>query len=89
MAKRRGRVERPFGERLVGFAPDYGEADLHRGRDLPVRIAGSDEVQKGLPALAALRPRLLGHGPARRAESGNRFGRSSMAVRRRNLGSME
>jgi hypothetical protein len=38
-----GRVERPFGERLVDFAPDRGEADAERGRDLQV----GDEVQTG------------------------------------------
>jgi hypothetical protein len=32
-----GRVERPFGERLVAFAPDCVEADLHRSRDLPLQ----------------------------------------------------
>ena len=51
-----GRVDRPFGERLVDFAADRGEADAHRGRDLPVGIAGGDEVQEGLPTLDALRP---------------------------------
>jgi hypothetical protein len=51
-----GRVDRPFSERLVDFTADRGEADPHRGRDLPVGITGGDEVQKGLPALDALRP---------------------------------
>ncbi len=54
-----GRLERPFGEHLVDFAPDRGEADPHRGRDLPVGIAEGDEVQEGLPALDALRPARL------------------------------
>ena len=58
-----GRVARPFGERLVDFAPDRGEANPHRGRDLPMGIAGGDEVQKGLPALDALGPPRLGRGP--------------------------
>ena len=81
-----GRVERPFGERLVDFAPDRGGADLHRGRDLPVGIAGGDEVQKGLPALDALRPARLRRGPRLSAERGTRVRRSCMGLRRRNLG---
>ena len=71
-----GRVERPFGERLVDFAPDRGEADPERGRDLPVGIAGGDEVETGLPALDALRPARLRRGPSLGAERGMRVRRS-------------
>ncbi len=49
-----GRVERPFGERLVDFAPDRSEAYPERARYLAVGIAGGDEVEAGFPALERL-----------------------------------
>ena len=41
------RLDQPFGERPVDFAPDRGEAAPERGGDLPVAIAGDEEVQTG------------------------------------------
>ena len=58
-----GRVEGPLGERLVDLAPDRGEADLERGRALPVGVTGGEEVQTGLPVLDPPCPPRLRLGP--------------------------
>ena len=54
------RLERPVGERRVDIAPDSGEADPDRGRDLMVRIAAGNKVETGLPTQVQFRPARLG-----------------------------
>jgi len=65
-AKRSGGWSGRSGERPVDFAPDRGEADPQRVRDLPVGIAGGDEVRTGLLAPDALRPARLRPDPPTR-----------------------
>ena len=77
-----GRVERPFGG-------DCGEADPHRGRDLPMGIAGGDEVQKASTRSTRFASRAFAAARAS-ARREREEGSSIMhGLRRRNLGSLK